>query len=79
MWQASLKAEDILNSWPDNEVGRILRDYGEESNWYSLQNKIVKARQKGGLHSTGDLVHLIQSQLPGSKGGLPIACPSTSF
>ncbi|KAI8547764.1 hypothetical protein RHMOL_Rhmol07G0220800 [Rhododendron molle] len=67
--QASLKAEDILNSWPDNEVGRILRDYGEESNWYSLQNKIVKARLKGGLHSTGDLVHLIQGSTSRSKGG----------
>ncbi|KAL6970658.1 16S rRNA (cytosine(1402)-N(4))-methyltransferase [Sarracenia purpurea var. burkii] len=66
---ASLKAEDILNSWPDIELGRILRDYGEESNWYSLQNKIVKARQKGGLHSTGDLVHLIQNSTSRTKGG----------
>lgn len=50
-------------------MGRILRDYGEESNWYSLQNKIVKARLKGGLHSTGDLVHLIQGSTSRSKGG----------
>ncbi|XP_057505393.1 uncharacterized protein LOC130788652 isoform X2 [Actinidia eriantha] len=67
--QASLKAEDILNSWPDVEVGRILREYGDESNWYSLQGKIVKARQKGGLHFTGDLVHLIQASTSGTKGG----------
>ncbi|PSS17594.1 Ribosomal RNA small subunit methyltransferase [Actinidia chinensis var. chinensis] len=67
--QASLKAEDILNSWPDVEVGRILREYGDESNWYSLQGKIVKARQKGGLHFTGDLVHLIQTSTSGTKGG----------
>ncbi|XP_030542382.1 ribosomal RNA small subunit methyltransferase H isoform X2 [Rhodamnia argentea] len=53
--QASLKAEDILNSWPESEVGRILREYGEESNWFSLQNKIVKSRVRGGLHSTRDL------------------------
>ncbi|XAR57651.1 16S rRNA (cytosine(1402)-N(4))-methyltransferase [Bertholletia excelsa] len=67
--QASLKAEDILNSWPDVEVGRILREYGEESNWYSLQNKIVRARQKGGLHSTGELVDLIRSATSWTKGG----------
>ncbi|CAH2056734.1 unnamed protein product [Thlaspi arvense] len=66
---ASLKAEDILNSWPDVEVGRILREYGEESNWYSLQNKIVRARQKGGLHSTGELVDLIRSATSWTKGG----------
>jgi hypothetical protein len=49
-----------LNSWPELEVGRILRDYGEESNWQSLQRRIVKERKTGGLHSTGELVKLIQ-------------------
>lgn len=68
LWQASLKAEDILNGWPEIEVGRILRVYGEESNWFSLQNKIVKARSQGGLHSTGELVDLIRKSTPGFKG-----------
>lgn len=68
LWQASLKAEDILNSWPEIEVGRILRVYGEESNWYSLQNKIVKARSQGGLHSTTELVDLIRKSTLGFKG-----------
>lgn len=42
-------------------MGQILRDYGEESNWRSLQTKIVKARLDGGLHSTGELVELVKS------------------
>ncbi|CAM8961318.1 unnamed protein product [Rhodiola kirilowii] len=67
--QASLKAEDILNSWPDTEVGRILRDYGEESNWRSLQKKIIKARESGGLHSTSELVDLIRGSTAWAKGG----------
>ncbi|XP_021276627.1 uncharacterized protein LOC110410981 [Herrania umbratica] len=67
--QASLKAEDILNSWPDIEVGRILRDYGEESNWWLLQNKIIQARLQGGLHSTGELVDVIRSVKPRTRGG----------
>ncbi|XP_059663022.1 uncharacterized protein LOC132308806 [Cornus florida] len=67
--QASLKAEDILNCWPDDEVGRILRDYGEESNWRFLQNKIVQARQNGGLHSTSELVGLIRNSTFRIKGG----------
>ncbi|KAK6911220.1 Ribosomal RNA small subunit methyltransferase H [Dillenia turbinata] len=67
--KASLKAEDILNFWPDTEVGRILRDYGEESNWYNLQNKIVKARASGGLHSTVELVDLIRKSAPSTRGG----------
>ncbi|KAF5207530.1 Ribosomal rna small subunit methyltransferase h [Thalictrum thalictroides] len=66
--KASLKAEDIINTWPEAEVGRILREYGEETNWRHLQNKIVKARLDGGLHSTGELVNLVQSMTPMSKG-----------
>ncbi|XP_054799155.1 uncharacterized protein LOC129303701 [Prosopis cineraria] len=67
--QASLQAEDILNSWPSAEVGRILREYGEESNWRTLQNKIVEARLHGGLHSTSDLLDLIKLVSPPMKGG----------
>ncbi|RLM79054.1 ribosomal RNA small subunit methyltransferase H [Panicum miliaceum] len=66
--KATLRAEDILNSWPELEVGRILRDYGEESNWQFLQKQIAKAREMGGLHSTGDLVKLIQRKCTISKG-----------
>ncbi|CAL4971499.1 unnamed protein product [Urochloa decumbens] len=65
--KATLRAEDILNSWPELEIGRILRDYGEESNWQFLQKQIVKAREMGG-HSTGDLVKLIQRKCTISKG-----------
>ncbi|KAJ8471607.1 hypothetical protein OPV22_025950 [Ensete ventricosum] len=66
--QASLTAEDILNSWPESEVGKILRDYGEESNWHFLQKQIVKARQSVGLHSTSDLVDLVR-RASGRSGG----------
>lgn len=64
-----MKAVDILNTWPDAEVGKILRDYGQESNWYSLQNKIVKARSRGGLHYTKELVDLIRNSTSWSRGG----------
>uniref|UniRef100_A0A804PEJ9 MraW methylase family protein n=1 Tax=Zea mays TaxID=4577 RepID=A0A804PEJ9_MAIZE len=66
--KATLRAEDILNSWPELELGRILREYGEESNWQSVQKQIVKARSVGGLHSTGDLVKLIQRMCTISSG-----------
>ncbi|PKI63805.1 hypothetical protein CRG98_015789 [Punica granatum] len=67
--QESLTAEHILNSWPVTEIGRILREYGEESNWFSLQNKIDRSRNTGGLHSTRELVKLIQNSTPRSRGG----------
>ncbi|RRT40984.1 hypothetical protein B296_00058149 [Ensete ventricosum] len=62
------RTEDILNSWPESEVGKILRDYGEESNWHFLQKQIVKARQSVGLHSTSDLVDLVR-RASGRSGG----------
>lgn len=48
-----------------------MREYGEESNWRSLQNKIVKARLSGGLHSTGQLVDLIRNSTFNAKGRFP--------
>lgn len=50
-------------------MGRILREYGEESNWRTLQKKIVNARLYGGLHSTSDLLDLIRRVTPPMKGG----------
>ncbi|XP_057799149.1 uncharacterized protein LOC131014985 isoform X2 [Salvia miltiorrhiza] len=66
--QASLKAEDILNLWPDAELGRILRDYGEESNWFTLHKRIVRARSTGGLHTTRELVELIRNSTSWAGG-----------
>lgn len=65
-----------MNSWPDDELGRILRDYGEESNWRSLQKKIVKARLSGGLHSTHELVDLIRGSTSIGKGRMTSSIPS---
>ncbi|MQL85816.1 hypothetical protein Taro_018358 [Colocasia esculenta] len=66
--QASLNAEDILNSWPEDEVGQILREYGEESNWRLLQKKIANARAHGGLHSTVELVNLVRTTSSKTRG-----------
>ncbi|KAJ7521164.1 hypothetical protein O6H91_19G040800 [Diphasiastrum complanatum] len=61
--QQSLKAEDILNCWPEVEIGRILRDYGEERRWKYLAHKIVDARYSGGIQSTSRLVEVIGGRM----------------
>ncbi|KAJ1698197.1 hypothetical protein LUZ63_006709 [Rhynchospora breviuscula] len=66
--QGSLKAEDILNSWPEDEIGRILRDFGEESNWMYLQKQIVTARASRPFNSTGQLLKLIRKNTTLSQG-----------
>jgi 16S rRNA (cytosine1402-N4)-methyltransferase len=54
-----LTAGEILNKWPEAEVARILRDYGEERRWRHLAHKIVEQRLAGGIHTTAELVELI--------------------
>ncbi|XP_042445497.1 ribosomal RNA small subunit methyltransferase H-like [Zingiber officinale] len=75
--QASLTAEEILNSWSTAEVEKVLREYGEESNWKFIQNQIVEARAQGGLHTTDELVHLVgrASSKSGESGSLEVSSP----
>ena len=41
---AFVSAEDIVNAAPEQELGRILREYGEEKAWKSVSRRIVDAR-----------------------------------
>lgn len=61
---ATLTAGDILNNWPETEIGRIIREYGEERQWKRLARKISEAQLLGGIHSTSNLLQLIQKSLP---------------
>lgn len=74
---ASLTAEEILNKWPEAEVARILRDYGEERRWKQLARKIVEKRLAGGIHSTSELVELIGGSAFGRPGRGKTVHPAT--
>jgi 16S rRNA C1402 N4-methylase RsmH len=37
-------AADIVNGWSEQELGRVLREYGEERAWKSVARRIVDAR-----------------------------------
>lgn len=50
-----LTAADILNTWPEKELGRIFRDYGEEKQWKIAAQVIVKARSIRPFVTTTDL------------------------
>lgn len=74
---ASLTAEEILNKWPEAEVARILRDYGEEKRWKHLARKIVDKRLAGGIHSTSELVKVIGGNTFGRPGKGKAVHPAT--
>lgn len=62
--EGSLTAYEIVNSWPKDEIEKILRDYGEESFARKIAEQIVKERKKGPIKTTFDLVKVIEDATP---------------
>lgn len=36
---AALSAETAVNTWPEAELGRVFKDYGEERYWRSIARR----------------------------------------
>lgn len=59
-----ITAETIVNSFPKEELERIIREYGEER-WASrISEFIVRERQKKPIKTTGQLVEIIKAAIP---------------
>jgi 16S rRNA (cytosine1402-N4)-methyltransferase len=54
-----LKAEDVVNKYPEEELERILREYGEE--WFSMKiaREIVAHRKKRRISSCAELAEIV--------------------
>ncbi len=50
-----LTAAVVINTWSEVEIGKILRDYGEEKQWKLAARTIVKRREKKPFQTTKDL------------------------
>lgn len=59
-----LTAELVVNEWPEDELYRILRDYGEERYARRIASRIVQTRAKSPILSTLALVDVIKSAMP---------------
>lgn len=60
----TLDAREIVNTWPKEELTRILRDNAEEK-WASrIAEIIVEHRQKQPLETTADLVACVDAAIP---------------
>lgn len=65
-----LTAEEIINAWPEEELGRIFRDYGEEKFWRRAARAVVKARSEKPIKTTTELAALLEASLPHKKKGI---------
>ncbi len=54
-----LTAEEIINQWSEEDLGKIFRDFGEEKHWRAAARAIVKARQMQAIVTTADLVAVL--------------------
>ncbi len=62
--QARLTAEEVVNSYAEADLERILRLYGEVDGARNMARLIVAARAENPLHTTGDLDRAIARMLP---------------
>ena len=61
---APLTAYEVVNTWPQEELRRILYEYGEERYAPAIAKAIVRARETAPVATTLELVEIIKSAMP---------------
>ncbi|MBV9471838.1 MAG: 16S rRNA (cytosine(1402)-N(4))-methyltransferase RsmH [Solirubrobacterales bacterium] len=59
-----LTAQEIVNTWDERRLARLLREYGEERYAGQIARAITRARRREDLISTQQLVDAIKSAVP---------------
>lgn len=70
----ALTAGDIVNTWDERDIARILIEYGEEKFARKIARLIVAARAEAPIETTGELVELVKAGIPAAArrtGGHP--------
>ncbi|NWG47125.1 MAG: 16S rRNA (cytosine(1402)-N(4))-methyltransferase RsmH [Alphaproteobacteria bacterium] len=71
-----LSAADIVNGWPEAEIGRILKIYGEEPRARAIARAIVAARAEAPITRTAALAGLV-SEVMGPAAAASRTHPAT--
>ncbi len=69
-----ITASDVVNDYSENELYRIIRDYGEDRFAKNIAKHIVMARKKKPFTTTGELSEIVKESIPmkfQAKGGHP--------
>lgn len=57
-------AADIVNTYSEFDLYRIIRDYGEDKFAKNIAKHIVKAREEKPFETTGELIEVIKAAIP---------------
>ena len=70
----SKSARDVVNAYSQEELYRIIRDYGEDKFARNIAGHIVRARADHTIETTGELIQIIKAAIPAKvreSGGHP--------
>ncbi len=70
----AMTAKEIVNGFGEEELFRMIRDYGEDKFARNIAKHIVAARQKKEIGTTGELVEIVKAAIPAKArmtGGHP--------
>ena len=57
-------AADIVNTYSESELYRMIRDYGEDKFAKNIAKHIVRAREAKPIETTGELTEIIKAAIP---------------
>ena len=64
MSKQGLSAKDVVNTYPEDELSRVIWEYGEEKFAKKIASNIVKARAKKEIETTFELSDIISASIP---------------
>ena len=62
--EQGISAKEIVNTYPESELFRIIKEYGEERFAKNIARNIVKARSDKEIETTLELVDIIRRSMP---------------
>lgn len=63
--QGKLTAENVVNNYSQEELTRVLKEYGDEQYASSIVRKIISVREQQRITRTSQLVSIIEEAVPG--------------
>jgi 16S rRNA (cytosine1402-N4)-methyltransferase len=69
MGEGTRTAADVVNTYPEDELARVIRTYGEERFAGRIAGAIARARQRAPLRTTRELAAVVAAAVPRRRGG----------